>query len=26
MYDRVGKYGLEGNIWIVVQHEEMKKS
>ncbi len=26
MCDRVGKYGLEGNAWIVVQHEEMKKS
>jgi hypothetical protein len=26
MCDRVGKYGLGGNVWIVVQREEMKNS
>ena len=22
MQDRVGEYGLEGNIWVMAQHEE----
>ena len=26
MRDRVGEYGLESNIWVIVQHEELENS